>query len=193
MNLRDLAKDYDPSFYAMHHAWQPEYDAMADLLRDNLPPFKSVLDLGCGNGYLITALERTGCSVVGVDGSSNVLKYRPDIIVADLTKQLTIGDNLYDLVICTEVAEHIEERYADVLVDNVCDVALSTVFFSAAKAGFGGHLHVNEQERPYWYAKFTSRGFEIDHGMSESICSQLRVKNTRTWWFANNCFVVRRA
>lgn len=176
----------------MHHAWQPEYDAMGNLLRAALPPFKSVLDLGCGNGYLISALEKAGHSVVGVDGSKNVLKYRADIVVADLTQPLRFTEQ-FDLVICTEVAEHIEERFADTLVDTVCNAARSTVFFSAAKAGFGGHLHVNEQERPYWYDKFAARGFEVDHGTSARICGELRSKNKRTWWFANNCFVVKRS
>lgn len=190
--LRNLAEDYDRSFYAMHRSWQSEYEAMANLLRNVLPPFKSVLDLGCGNGYLISALERHGHTVVGVDGSANVLEYRSDIVIADLTQPFKTVDQ-YDLVICTEVAEHIEERYADTLVDTVCRAARSTIFFSAAKAGFGGHLHVNEQERPYWYDKFATRGFQVDHAMSEQICNELRQSNKRTWWFANNCFVVRRS
>jgi hypothetical protein len=162
---------------------------MAKLLLQHLD-FRSAIDFGCGNGYLLAALAARGINIMGVDGSENVLKYYPDAVIRDLTQPLDIGK--YDLVICTEVAEHIEECFADTLVDTVCRTAIKHIFFSAAKAGYGGHLHVNEQERPYWYEKFAKRGWAVDHKLSEEICAQLKVSNPQTWWFANNCFVLHR-
>lgn len=186
----DLAKDYDERFYAMHVPWKGEYDSMAELIANELP-HGSVVDFGCGNGYLVEALTRMGKQTHGIDGSPNVLKYNPSIEVADITKPLDVAQR--DLVICTEVAEHVEEQFADVLVDNLCRAAGNYIFFSAAVAGHGGHLHVNEQPREYWLVKFQTRGFELDQGATDRIAAGLRVTNKKTWWFAQNCFVLRRA
>jgi ubiquinone/menaquinone biosynthesis C-methylase UbiE len=187
---QDLAKDYDRSFFQMHVPWQEEYVNIAEALEQNMV-FGSALDLGCGNGYIIAHLERhRGKTVKGIDGSSNVLRYSPRIEIADLTRPMEVGR--HDLVICTEVAEHIEERYADTLIDTICRSSREWVFFSAAKAGHGGHLHVNEQERPYWIDKFRRRGFVIDVERTSAIADELSSKNKKTWWFAANSFVLRR-
>lgn len=186
----DLAKDYDAAFYAMHTPWREEYDNIARALADNLPPFRSALDLGCGNGYVIDSLAKTGVDAHGIDGSRNVLAHDSKIEIADITQPLELVQR--DLVICTEVAEHVEERFADTLVDNVCFAARESVFFSAAQAGHGGHLHVNEQPRKYWIDKFTARGFDVDDRITERVVAILRVANKKTWWFAQNCFVLRR-
>jgi predicted SAM-dependent methyltransferase len=188
--IRNLNKDYDASFYHMHTKWQHEYDFMAELLCQYLA-FDSCVDFGCGNGYLCRKLGLMGKSNIGVDGSDHVLKYFPDAIIRDLTQPLDVG--MHDLAICTEVAEHIEEQYADTLVDTVCKAAGKHIFFSAAKPGFGGQFHVNEQQREYWYEKFEKRGFVVDHDLSQKICERLKAHNTQTWWFANNCFVLHRA
>jgi 2-polyprenyl-3-methyl-5-hydroxy-6-metoxy-1,4-benzoquinol methylase len=188
----DLAQDYDEKFFAMHRGWRDEYDNIANALVEHLPAFASAVDFGCGNGYLIDALSKRGKSTFGIDGSSNVLKYNPDILIADITQPIV--DQLpRDLVICTEVAEHIAAEHADALVDNLCRAARSTIFFSAAQAGHGGHLHLNEQPRSYWVAKFKARGFEVDPSTTDRVAAALRVTNKKTWWFAQNCFVLKKS
>jgi len=187
---RNLDADYDAKFYQMHVGWRNEYVNIAKWLDARLH-FNSAVDFGCGNGYILQALGGLGKAILGVDGSTNVLKHFPDAVIRDLTQPLDVGK--HDVAICTEVAEHVEEKYADTLVDTVCNAAEHAVLFSAAKAGFGGHCHVNEQERPYWYAKFRARGFEIDEQLTTELCDMLRARNKQTWWFANNCFIARRS
>lgn len=187
----DLARDYDEAFYNMHKPWRDEYDSIARALADNLPPFHTALDLGCGNGYIVESLVAMGRDASGVDGSPNAAKQNPELVtVADITRPMDGPQR--DLVICTEVAEHVEEQYADVLVDNICRLSRESVFFSAAQAGHGGHLHVNEQPRKYWIDKFEARGFYVDDRITERVVAILRVANKKTWWFAQNCFVLRR-
>ena len=101
---------YQRSFFEMHIPWRGEYDAIADALANRLS-FSSVLDLGCGNGYLIARLEQLGKSVSGVDGSVHVLECVPTeliprIRIIDLTTSVRLGR--FDLVICSEVAEHLD-------------------------------------------------------------------------------------
>jgi SAM-dependent methyltransferase len=185
----DLDKDYDANFFAMHVGWKDEYRNMARILTEELPDFQSATDFGCGNGYLVGALRDAGKYAVGIDGSHSVLKYDPSITIADIVNPL-VGMPCSDLVICTEVAEHIEEKYADALLDNLCRPEPKTIFFSAAESGYGGHLHVNEQPRKYWIDKFGKRGYVVDHIRTQRIAERLRLTNRQTWWFAKNCFVL---
>jgi SAM-dependent methyltransferase len=185
-----LADDYDKAFFRMHVAWKREYETIAEILDRNLH-FQSVVDFGCGNRYILSRLERLGKTVLGIDGSISVLEFEPAVRIADLTQRLEVG--LFDLAICTEVAEHIDEKFADVVVDNVARAARRTIFFSAARKGKGGHLHVNEQEPSYWAAKFARHGFNVDGLTSETIRDELTQKTRRIWWFAANAFVMVKA
>lgn len=65
------------------------------------------------------------------------------------------------MAISTEVAEHIEEEYADTFVDNLTN-ASDCILFSAAIPGQGGEHHVNEQWQSYWVKKFENRCYEAD-------------------------------
>src|SRR5919108_2903678 len=118
----DIAAIYDRAFFEAHVPWQSEYSLIADLLAARLP-FASALDLGCGNGFLIARLLTLGKTCDGVDGSPHAValaapEAAPRIQVMDLRAPLSLGRR--DLVICSEVAEHLEARYADALVDNIC-------------------------------------------------------------------------
>ena len=62
---------------------------------------------------------------------------------ADLCGRLELGR--YDLVICTEVAEHLLAEHADTLIENIDRAAAEWVFFTAAALGQRGFGHVNEQ------------------------------------------------
>lgn len=120
---------------------------------------KSVLDLGCNTGQWLRQFK--GIEIMGVDGEnmiSGLVISEGGFICADLTKQLDF-ERKYDLVLCLEVAEHLGEQYADILVDNACRHS-DIVFWSAATPGQGGYHHVNEQPHEYWIEKFRLRGYE---------------------------------
>lgn len=184
-----IGTDYDEEFFAMHGDWRADYRAIAEILAGWLQ-FDSAADFGCGNGYILQTLALHGKRVVGLDGSPKVLAHFPDARIMDVTRPIDIGQ--HDLVICTEVAEHIEAQYADVLTDSLCRAARNTIFFSAAKAGRGGHLHVNEQEASYWIRKFKDRGFALDLETTKDIRWQLANRTNATWWFVTNSLVFRR-
>src|SRR6516165_10312118 len=142
----DATAVYQRSFFEVQLPWRAEYDAIADRLAHYLD-FSSVLDMGCGNAFLIARLAQLGRNVAGIDGSIHVLDWAPqdlvpNIRIADLTRPLRLGR--FDLVICVEVAEHLDAQFADTLVDSVCENSGGLVFFSAATVGQGGFFHVNE-------------------------------------------------
>lgn len=181
--------DYTSQFFSDHEVWQNDYQVIADILAKRLQ-FDQATDLGCGNGYIIRRLRELGKVVLGYDASPNVLKHWPEAIIRDLEKPLSVGSA--DLVICTEVAEHLAESAADTLVNSICNLAMKTVFFSAAKSGRGGEHHLNEQEQKYWIEKFVRCGFFLDLQTTMEIRWEIADKTSATWWFAVNTMVFRR-
>src|ERR1700730_1982359 len=148
----DPSAAYSRSFFEMHVPWRAEYEAIADLLVARLT-FLSVIDMGCGNGFIINRLAQLGKEVIGVDGSLHAIaaapaELQPRLKAADLTQPLRLGH--YDLVICSEVAEHLEARHAGMLLENICGNSAGSVFFTAATPGQGSFCHVNEQPHDYW-------------------------------------------
>jgi SAM-dependent methyltransferase len=191
----DATTIYQRSFFEVQLPWRPEYDAIANRLCHYLN-FSSVLDMGCGNAFLITRLAQLGKNVRGVDGSIHVLDCAPqDLIpnigIADLTRPVRLG--CFDLVICCEVAEHLDAHFTDTLVDNICDNSGGLVFFSAATTGQGGFYHVNEQPHDYWIARFHERDFELDHDVTQKLRQDLSSAVNAMWWFARNALVLRRS
>jgi predicted TPR repeat methyltransferase len=190
--MSGISAAYDADFFAMHQPWRAEYDAIADALA-HLIDFSSVLDLGCGNGFILDRLHQHGRSVRGVDGSVHALQAAPPSIrekltLADLTAPLRLGR--HDLVICSEVAEHLAAHRADRLVDTICAHCGRWVFFTAATPGQGGHSHVNEQPHDYWIAKFARRGLRLDPDMTQRLRSELAQALHTAWWFARNATIL---
>ena len=123
---------------------------------------QSVIDLGCGTGIFLSELKKQGIEhVLGVDGKwikkKRLLIPQFEFFPADLTKTIPMNKH-FDLAICLETAEHLEERYADTLIDSLCKLS-DTVLFSAAIPRQLGTNHVNEQWQSYWAKKFAKRGY----------------------------------
>lgn len=190
MSLSDV---YDRTFFEVHLPWREEYSLIAERLADHLR-FNSVLDLGCGNGFLIARLAELGKEVAGVDGSAHAVELAaPEVTsriqVMDLTQPLWLGRR--DLVICSEVAEHLEAIHANRLVDNICVNAAELVFFTAATPSQGGHHHVNEQSHEYWVEQFRRRQFSLDSDATRLLREDLSRCIRALWWFTNNAMVFR--
>ncbi len=73
---------------------------------------KTILDVGCGLGYLTFVLNKLGHKVTGLDVSSNAIKYAKENF-GDLFVQGTIDEllpstlNTFDYVIASEIIEHL--------------------------------------------------------------------------------------
>lgn len=80
---------------------------------------RTICDLGCGNGHLAGQLGRRGFSVVGVDASDSYLQIAREhnggeavtfvkgLIDARLPQALLAGRQPFDLVVSSDVIEHI--------------------------------------------------------------------------------------
>ncbi|GAB4332167.1 MAG: hypothetical protein Kow0037_09460 [Calditrichia bacterium] len=183
---------YDDGFYQMHEPWIPEYRVISDFLKNNLE-FESVVDFGCGNGYILWLLQKAGKKVRGVEGSAAALKaaneqIKGNLMLADLRYPLFVGK--HELVICTEVAEHLEEEYADTLLDTMVRNAKNTIYFTAATPEqTGGIGHVNLQEHDYWIEKMQSRGYQVNWELTNRFREELASKITNIVWFIKNSLI----
>ncbi|MBI4657886.1 MAG: class I SAM-dependent methyltransferase [Verrucomicrobia bacterium] len=192
--ISELSQLYGEAFFDRHVPWQQEYGAVADILASSIP-FSSSLDLGCGSAGLLARLHDLGKDVCGLDGSSAALAatpqtIRPFVRLQDLRKPIRLGP--FDLVICTEVAEHLKPHYADRLIKSICVSSRGRVFFTAAVPGQGGIGHLNEQPLGYWVQKFHAQGYQLDEALTLLLHRKLSAVTRRIWWLARNATIFER-
>jgi SAM-dependent methyltransferase len=66
-----------------------------------------ILDVGCGRGVLDEHLRQLGHTVVGLDINDSLVYDNVNIIRADIVGSWPCVDGSFDLVICTDVPEHL--------------------------------------------------------------------------------------
>ena len=158
---------YDETYYveSVEPAMRKSAGTIASsIFREFRPTY--VVDVGCGTGELLRALNKHGVRVLGFERSEAALKIARSkgIEATELDLEQPI-DRLEvrraDVVISTEVAEHLPARFAETFVEYLCRTA-DTVVMTAATPGQGGTDHVNEQPNEYWIEKFRGRDFAYD-------------------------------
>ena len=95
----------------MHRHFMPQVLALAGAL----PAGTRVLDVGCGNGAACGVFLTLGCQVVGIDLSATGIeqarrahpKGRFELMEADAHVLKRLGEEPFDLVVSTEVVEHV--------------------------------------------------------------------------------------
>lgn len=162
---------------------------IAATLCEELAP-SSALDIGCGRGAVLAALQTRGVQVFGIDRADSALDFcrerglevrKVDLEAATLP---SLG-RTFDVVISIEVAEHLYARHADRYVGWLCDAADRTVVFTAATPGQGGYDHVNEQPHRYWISQFKRRGFVYDTTRSGRWRELWREGGAADWYWKN--------
>lgn len=203
--LRDPAEIYDSRWFReeyMRADEQEAYHIIAEALHKTLS-FESVCDIGCGPGLVLHHLLARGKHIVGIEGSYAAWDVMPDdvqreIWQRDLRTWDTDDDGVEprDLVICTEVAEHLEAQYAEKLVHDVvaCAAEDGHIFFTGATPGQGGLDHVNEQPRWYWLEKFGKLGWALDRRLTKQFKDNLQALGLRglTWLLPNAQILVHK-
>jgi cyclopropane fatty-acyl-phospholipid synthase-like methyltransferase len=156
---------------------------------DELAP-ASALDVGCGTGAVLAALQTRGVRVFGIDYADAALDFCRErgleVRKVDLEAEtLPLLERTFDVVISTEVAEHLDARHADRYVGLLCDSAEGAVVFTAATPRQGGYDHVNEQPHGYWISKFERRGFVYDATRSGRWRDMWRDGGAADWYWRN--------
>ncbi len=128
--------------------------------------------------------------VFGVDGvdipRADFLAPFELLRVVDLTRPLNLGRK-FDMVLCLEVAEHIDEAFGAVLVETLTRHS-DRVVFSAACPNQPGQHHVNCQWPEYWQALFNRHGFACDDDIRWKIWNDRTVDQ----FYRQNMFIATR-
>ena len=124
---------------------------------------KSMLDVGCGPGGMVTAAIRSGLEAHGIDGDDKAQEQwqiAENFTMWDFQEGPAPVEKTYDLCWSVEFVEHVYEQYIPNYVQafQKCKV----LFMTHATPGQGGHHHVNEQHEPYWLDQMQKYGFRFD-------------------------------
>lgn len=141
---------YDDAQFS--HRPKKVYAAYAQAVWELLHP-KSVIDLGCANGYALAWWQKQGLPVAGIEPARAAFKFmpraiKPKIKLLDLRRPLKL--KTYDLVNFTEVAEHLESKYEPVMLKNVVSAVKNFLIISWSSDPAPAE-HVNP--RPGYYVK----------------------------------------
>lgn len=126
--------------------------------------FQSILELGTGAGELTRIFQDNNLSFIAVEGSTEGIKR---LLGRSIDYERILKYNLkflpdlnrnFDLVMCTEVAEHVEPFFASKIVEN-CVRHSNHVWFSAAdRCRMPHYHHSNEQQIEVWDNLFAHMG-----------------------------------
>jgi SAM-dependent methyltransferase len=165
---------YSDSYYAeLEELENASVQIIADWIVENLAPHR-VIDVGCGSGNLMAALQERNVEVFGVDIATAALQRCAERGVAaqrfDLTGDAPLPGTPYDVAISCEVAEHLDEQRADGFLAHLRSAA-DVVYLTAAEPnpvkGVGLN-HVNERPNAYWIDKMRLTGWRLDEAATAS-------------------------
>jgi hypothetical protein len=131
-------------------------------------PVESVLELGARGGWFSERFWARRLDLIAVEGT--VVGHRQivergvpstRVVRHDLRRPLDLG-RTFDVVVCTEVAEHIEAPFSSQLVETIVRHG-SACWFSFARPGENEahYHHPNEQPEIFWRSLFAFLGWEM--------------------------------
>ena len=162
------------------------YNATAKQIASLFSP-KTILDVGCATGYLLSGFRDLDIDCFGIDISEWAIAQIKERD-RSYAKAQSLFDSLpesfpqhYDLVTCIEVAEHIPEENADKLVKRLCQLG-DYVVFSSSPSDFEDKTHCNVQQAEYWCKRFASNGFYRTMDRILTLPTEWTLCFTKTAW-----------
>ncbi len=157
---------YYQSDYFNENIFSTDYAFLANVISQKYKP-STIIEFGCGPGYLARELASLNIKVDALDGFSDpdfsndpLITFSKVNLDDAVEVEQFLGTNKYDMAICTEVAEHLKPESSVHLIKYLTQSA-PVVIFSAAVPNQNGHGHINCQSRVYWHQLFRKNGFQI--------------------------------
>jgi SAM-dependent methyltransferase len=151
---------------------------------------RSILDVGCGDGVWLSEIIKKWNfqEIAAIDAPTSNFRYlsgNPEvkIIRQDFESNSSLPQNSFDIVLCLEVLEHLNEKTSLEVANELSRAKL--LLFSAATPGQGGTGHINERPHQYWHQFFTSKGMLKVDCVRPQIKSQIGIPK----YYKNNIFV----
>lgn len=129
---------------------------------------RSVLDIGCGEGYATRFFRELGCDVLGVDGCEQAIR---DSVIPECVTRHDFCDGpfragrSFNLVWSCEFLEHVDQQYLPNILGTLA-CATKAIAVTHALPGQPGHHHVNCQRSSYWIRHVEPLKFTCDVGLT---------------------------
>lgn len=132
----------------------------------------SVLDVGCAKGFMVKALFNLGYDAWGMDISDYALEHADPQIKDRLYKSQEGVDTAYNVVICKDMLEHVEEVDMNTVLANIRgkfhDTSLGVFIIPLGdddKFRIREYeidvTHVTKKDESWWMQKLKEMGFDL--------------------------------
>lgn len=158
-------------------------EALCDAIIKTFSDVRTIIDIGCGDGYYTKRLTEHGFECIGFDGSPLTPEITNGICeVRDFSEQVNMGE--FDLVLSLEVGEHIPDKYEQVFIDNLICASKGYICLSWGVEGQQGVGHVNCRNNDYVIKELFERGFIYSADKSQYLRD-----NSTLPWFKNTVLI----
>lgn len=179
---------YDREYYEYYNGlgpytrerWLPFFRRVAAGIVADAHP-RTAIEYGCAKGFLVEALRELGVEAYGVDFSPHAIAevyepIRPYCRVGDVREP---AGQCYDVAICMEVLEHLDERDALTAVRTLAEAANVVYFSSNPDEDFPEATHANVQPPEYWEGLFERAGMVRDRAFDPTFIADWALKFER--------------
>lgn len=183
----ELKEPKEINYTLLNNEEQPFAVRLTKWISDELKP-SFVLDLGCGPGTYVDCFLKKNISCIGYDTDKRV-EGKENL----KCQSLFDVNETADVVLCMEVAEHIDSSKNKQIVESVVN-ALSpggTLIWTAAKPGQGGVGHINCQTKEYWISLFENQDVTRDFKIEEKLIKDMK-DGYHMGWFIQNLLVYKK-
>tara|TARA_E500000318_G_C3557808_1_gene211946 strand:- start:324 stop:923 length:600 start_codon:yes stop_codon:yes gene_type:complete len=150
-----------------NYSWMPTRSIPEAIDIKEYFKFDTCVDYGCAKGFLVNALRIIGCDAYGED----ISEYAIENCHPNVRDYVSLpNDNVYDLLICKDVLEHIPEKD----IPNVLHrfKKKSKKFFFVVPLGDNDRFrireyevditHVTKKDEEWWINMFESQGMKLE-------------------------------
>ena len=151
----------------------------------------TILEAGTSKGWFTKEFQNLGYDIFGLEGTEAGIKYailegvdEYRIAKQDLRKIFNLNRK-FDILLCTEVAEHIEPPFSANLIHNLTTHG-DFIWFSSVKpyVNSAHYHHTNEQPDKFWINLFDFYGYGVLN-ISTEISAQLYGRGTHIYYNKN--------
>ena len=159
-------QEFDDKYFEQRGIEQKHYlQAMAWISHFNLDEKSFVLDFGCGKGPYVHALRYYEIPAVGIDIAESAIKNPIGLANKNIFLENDLQFMKYDLIICYDVMEHLEENQLDSFIQNLKKYSnkyllCSICFFNDPNYNLDS-THKIMKSRFWWTRKIEEHGFKL--------------------------------